>query len=109
MYVITAIDRTFDNKIVMGDIIEAKDEITTGVEDVNVAKGTLRLYPNPANSVVTLQAWTVLDDVKVFTIDGQLVKEFETDDTKVKFNVSDLPAGVYIIHAAGATTRMIKK
>ena len=109
MYVITAIDRTFDNKIVMGDIIEAKDEITTGVEDVNVAKGTLRLYPNPANSVVTLQAWTVLDDVKVFTIDGQLVKEFEADDTRVKFNVSDLPTGVYIVHAAGATTRMIKK
>ena len=109
MYVITAIDRTFDNKIVMGDIIEAKDEITTGVEDVNVAKGSLRLYPNPANSIVTLQAWTVLDDVKIFTIDGQLVKEFDADDTKVKINVSDLPTGVYIVHAAGTTTRLIKR
>ena len=109
MYVITTIDRSFDNKIVMGEIIEAKDEISTGVEDVNVAKGSLRLYPNPANSVVTLEAWTVLDDVKVFTVDGQLVKEFEADDTRVKFNVSDLPTGVYIIHAAGATTRMIKR
>ena len=108
MYVITTTNQNY-KELVMDDIIEVKDEITTGVEDVNVAKGTLRLYPNPANSVVTLQAWTVLDDVKVFTIDGQLVKEFETDDTKVKFNVSDLPAGVYIIHAAGATTRMIKK
>ena len=109
MYVITAIDRTFDNKIVMGDIIEVKDEITTGVEDVNVAKGSLRLYPNPANSIVTLQAWTVLDDVKIFTIDGQLVKEFDADDTKVKINVSDLPTGVYIVHAAGTTTRLIKR
>ena len=108
MYVITTTNQKYQ-ALVMDDIIEVKDEITTGVEDVNVAKGTLRLYPNPANSVVTLQAWTVLDDVKVFTIDGQLVKEFDANDTKVKFNVSDLPAGVYIIHAAGATTRMIKK
>ena len=108
MYVITTTNQQY-KELTMDGIIEVKDEITTGVEDVNVAKGTLRLYPNPANSVVTLQAWTVLDDVKVFTIDGQLVKEFETDDTKVKFNVSDLPSGVYIIHAAGATTRMIKR
>ncbi len=108
MYVITTTNQDYRD-LEMDGIIEVKDEITTGVEDVNVAKGTLRLYPNPANSVVTLQAWTVLDDVKVFTIDGQLVKEFEADDTRVKFNVSDLPTGVYIIHAAGATTRMIKK
>jgi hypothetical protein len=76
---------------------------------VNVAKGTLRLYPNPANSVVTLQAPMTITDVKIFTVDGQLMKEFEADDTKVKINVSDLPTGVYIVHAAGATTRMIKK
>lgn len=110
MYVITTVNQDSRYKtLVMDEIIETKDEITTGVEDVNVAKGTLRLYPNPANSVVTLEAWTVLDDVKVFTIDGQLVKEFEADDTRVKFNVSDLPTGVYIIHAAGATTRLIKR
>ena len=106
LYVITA-NLVYEN-LGMDGLVEAQD-ITTGVEDVNVAKGTLRLYPNPANSVVTLEAWTVLDDVKVFSTDGQLVKEFEADDTRVKFNVSDLPAGVYIIHAAGATTRMIKK
>ncbi len=108
MYVITTTNQNYRD-LEMDGIIEVKDEITTGVEDVNVARGTLRLYPNPANSVVTLEAWTVLDDVKVFTIDGQLVKEVEADDTRVKFNVSDLPTGVYIIHAAGATTRMIKK
>ncbi len=107
MYVITTTNQNYRD-LEMDGIIEVKDEITTGVEDVNMARGTLRLYPNPANSVVTLEAWTVLDDVKVFTIDGQLVKEVEADDTRVKFNVSDLPTGVYIIHAAGRTTRLIK-
>ena len=110
MYVITTVNQDSRYKtLVMDGIIEAKDEITTGVEDVNVAKGTLRLYPNPANGVVTLEAWTVLDDVKIFTVDGQLVKEFEADDTRVKFNVSDLPTGVYIVRAANATTRLIKR
>ncbi len=105
LIMITTVNESYKS-LVMDGIIETP---TTGVEDVNVAKGTLRLYPNPANGVVTLEAWTVLEDVKIFTIDGQLVKEFETDDTRVKFNVSNLPTGVYIVHAAGATTRMIKK
>lgn len=105
LIMITTVNNNYKT-LVMDGIIETP---TTGVEDVNVAKGTLRLYPNPANGVVTLEAWTVLDDVKIFTIDGQLVKEFETDDTKVKFNVSDLPTGVYIVHAAGSTTRLIKR
>ena len=107
LYVITTTNN--DYKVLNMDGIVETIDVTTGVEDVNVAKGTLRLYPNPANSIVTLQAWTVLDDVKIFTVDGQLVKEFEADDTRVKFNVSDLPTGVYIVHAAGTTTRLIKK
>ena len=107
MYVITTTNQKYQ-ALVMDEIVENND-IVTGVEGVNVAKGTLRLYPNPANSIVTLQAWTVLDDVKIFTVDGQLVKEFEADDTKVKINVSDLPTGVYIVHAAGTTTRLIKR
>ncbi len=108
MYVITTTNQDYQT-LVMDDIIEVKDEITTGVEDVALGKGTLRVYPNPATSMVTLQAPITMTNVKIFTIDGQLVKEFDADDTKVRFNVSDLNAGVYIIHAAGTTTRLIKK
>ena len=77
--------------------------------NVTLGKGTLRVIPNPATSMVTLQAPITMTNVKIFTIDGQLVKEFDADDTKVRFNVSDLNAGVYIIHAAETTTRLIKK
>ena len=80
----------------------------TGVEDVALGNGALRLYPNPAKSMVTLQAPITMTDVKIFTIDGQLVKEFDANDTKVRLNVSDLNTGVYIVHAAGRTTRLIK-
>ena len=107
LYVITTTNN--DYKVLNMDGIVETIDVTTGVEDVNVAKGTLRLYPNPANSVVTLQAPMTITDVKIFTVDGQLMKEFEADDTKVKINVSDLPTGVYIVHAAGTTTRLIKR
>ena len=94
--------------MVMDNIVENND-IVTGVEDVCDGDGTLRLFPNPANSMVTLQAPITITDVKIFTIDGQLVKEYDANDTKVRLNVSDLNTGVYIVHAAGASTRLIKK
>ena len=106
LYVITA-NLAYEN-LGMDGLVEAQD-ITTGLEDVALGKGTLRVYPNPATSMVTLQAPITITNVKIFTIDGQLVKEFDADDTKVRFNVSDLNAGVYIIHAAETTTRLIKK
>ena len=106
LYVITA-NLSYQD-LGMDGLVEAQD-ITTGLEDVALGKGTLRVYPNPATSMVTLQAPITITNVKIFTIDGQLVKEFDADDTKVRFNVSDLNAGVYIIHAAETTTRLIKK
>ena len=92
----------------MDDIVTVED-VTTGVEDVAFGKGVLMVYPNPAQSEVTIRSTTALGDVKIFTIDGQLVKEFESDDTKAKLNVSDLTSGVYVVSASGTTTRMIKK
>ena len=94
------------NSLTMDGIIT---NTLTGVEDVCDGDGTLRLFPNPANSVVTLQAPITMTDVKIFSIDGQLVKEFDANDTQVRLNVSDLNTGVYIVHAAGTSTRLIKK
>ncbi len=105
LQMITSVNKDYKT-LVMDGIIETP---TTGVENVGVGNGALRLYPNPANSVVTLQAPITITDVKIFTVDGQLMKEFDADDTKVKINVSDLPTGVYIVHAAGSTTRLIKR
>ena len=108
MYVITTTNQQYQG-LVMDDIIEVKDEITTGVEDVNVANGSLRLYPNPASTHVTVQAPVTIDGVEIFTIDGSLVKAVDADDTKVKVDVSNLTPGIYVVRAAGATTRLIKK
>ncbi len=105
LQMITTVNKDYKT-LEMDGIIETP---TTGVENVGVGNGALRLYPNPANSVVTLQAPITITDVKIFSVDGQLLKEFDADDTKVKINVSDLPTGVYIVHAAGSTTRLIKR
>lgn len=69
----------------------------------------LTLYPNPAETDVTVSAGAPLGTVEIFTLGGARVSATDTDDTTVTVNVSNLGSGVYIVRAAGAATRLIKK
>ncbi len=59
---------------------------------------TVHLYPNPASSYFTLNANTT--KVQVFSINGQLVKSFDTNHSKdTPFVISELSKGLYIVKA----------
>lgn len=82
---------------------------TTGVEDVDDVCDDVKIFPNPVESSFTLQAPTAINDVKIFTIDGQLVKVVKNcNDTTTTINISELPQGVYLVNALGKLTKIIK-
>ena len=83
---------------------------TTGIEDLEAeAAGDFRIWPNPAVDVVNVAASAALGTIEIYAVDGRLVKTVEVDDTHAALEVSDLVKGTYIIRAAGAIQRMIKK
>lgn len=85
--------------------------VTTGVEGIltNAAGGVV-LYPNPVGSTFTLQAPMAMGEVKIFTMDGQLVKVVkDINDTMVSINVDELPQGMYIVNTLGVAKMMIKE
>ena len=88
------------------------DYITTvtGVEGIiTEACGGWNLYPNPVGSTFTLEAPVEMDNVKIFTTTGQLVKSItDVNATKATINVDDLPQGVYVINTLGVAKMMIK-
>ncbi len=56
------------------------------------------LYPNPSSTYFTINTNT--SKVEIYSITGQLVKSFNTNQTKdSQFNVSDLNKGVYFVKA----------
>lgn len=83
---------------------------TTGVEGILTnACGGVKLYPNPVGSAFTLEAPMAMDEVKIFTTNGQLVKYVKgIDVAKATINVDDLPQGVYIVNTLGVAQMMIK-
>jgi hypothetical protein len=56
------------------------------------------LYPNPSSTYFTINANT--SKVEIYSITGQLVKSFNTNQSKdYQFTISDLNKGVYFVKA----------
>jgi C1A family cysteine protease len=60
---------------------------------------SITVYPNPTNSVITvkLNNGAKSSTINIFNSNGALVKVVRMDGNEKPINVSDLPAGVYII------------
>jgi len=74
------------------------DTLTVG-EPLGVSENTLAnitLYPNPAASVVVLQASQEIATIQVLNILGQRISSVTVNNTTSTINVSDLSAGTYI-------------
>lgn len=68
----------------------------TGVEDLNVLPG-IKIYPNPANEFITIQADTHLRlGVSVYDISGRVLIERRLSPNN-RIDISALNGGIYIL------------
>ncbi|MGV0757397.1 T9SS type A sorting domain-containing protein [Empedobacter brevis] len=84
---------------------------TLSVNDNNIVTNSLKIYPNPVNSILTIDnPNNGNSEVKVFDMTGKLVKNmtFNVNDKNISLNVSDLLKGNYIIKIGNSVTKIIK-
>lgn len=90
----------------------AIDGGTTGVADVtgDAVEG-VSIYPVPAVSTITARASEAIRSVRIYSMNGSLVKtEAGNDDTTMTINISELPEGNYVVIVNDLNpVRMIKK
>jgi len=67
--------------------------ISTGIKNNDAVSG-IKIYPNPANSYVTIETKTKAT-VQIINIAGQTVKEVEINESKTNIDVSGLSKGKY--------------
>ena len=97
--------------ISLSDMYVNTTSVTTGVEGIITdICGGVKLYPNPVGSTFTLEAPMVMNEVRIYSMDGQLVRGIKGVDTnKATINVNDLPQGVYVVQTLGVAQMMIKR
>ena len=87
----------------------AGKDIITGVGNILVDNNNLFIYPNPANNYVNVNATLNLQNIEIYSIDGQLLISEIVDTNNVKIDVSNLPSGTYILRAANQSALLIKR
>jgi len=80
-----------------------------GMDDVTLLENEIKVYPNPTNEVLTVSAEHEIISLAVYNLLGQevMIKSINTNYTTI--NVSELPAGTYLVKVnMGTAFRTIK-
>jgi hypothetical protein len=87
----------------------AADTMATGIKQYNTSTG-LRIYPNPANDVISVEAKDVKNAVlEIYSIDGRLAKQISIQSEMTKIGITDLAKGLYFIVVQTNDARMTQK
>jgi hypothetical protein len=83
-----------------GRICFYKEKVSssTGIEEVNELY-TVRLYPNPANSVVNIVLPAANATLRVMDMSGRLITETISTENLIQLNTSEYATGVYLLQA----------
>jgi len=70
-----------------------------GINEINKQSNLIKVYPNPASSIVSIVAddYLTIQTMKVLSITGQVIEEMPINNYIAKINVSNYEAGVYFV------------
>jgi ELWxxDGT repeat protein len=70
-----------------------------GTEVIDAGAKSVVLFPNPSRDYFEVQSNCTIQQVQVYTLQGQLVKSFNLQQ---RYDVSDLANGVYVVKISGS-------
>lgn len=71
---------------------------STGIENNNNKEREIKVYPNPANELLTIQILDInskITSAEIYNSSGQLVQEFKPDDNVFHINTQNYSSGLY--------------
>lgn len=71
--------------------------IFTGTGIAEIENNDVKVFPNPANNVINVNATSNISNVEVFTITGQKVGDFTANSTKATISTANLTTGLYLM------------
>lgn len=84
-----------------------------GVKENEITENSnFSINPNPSKSSINIIKQNELvneDEIKIFDVNGKLVKKVNTKKTQVNINISDLSQGVYFVKIGSESKKFVKK
>ena len=75
----------------------------------NIADITMIVYPNPTMDALFVQGLSKGDVVRIYSLDGTLIKTQTVEDDILQINVDDIAVGSYLLQSNTNVVKFIKK
>lgn len=83
--------------------------VNVGVPETRISINNFDIYPNPAENKITIASSYPIANVVINNLLGQVVYIQQHNSDKVQIDVSNLPAGIYLIRVNGSEVRKFLK
>lgn len=84
-----------DDEAALGSVVIGAEPVSTS----NLVELAATYYPNPAQDFVILQAEDIIETVSIFNQNGQQVLTINSGQQQERIDISQLPAGNYVLLA----------
>lgn len=67
----------------------------------------ISVFPNPATNFISINKDDNVEQIAVFNLVGRKLKTFEGVEKNERYDVSDLPNGMYLVQVIDATHKIV--
>lgn len=88
------------------------DQVTVHVECAAIYEtvmNNINISPNPVNAFVNIESEIVMNDISIFSVNGQFIKQLSPMSEKTFIDLSDLKSGVYFLKINSETGSISKR
>lgn len=92
---------TFYYSLFDGQTISLSNHVVLTVEEHTglaqiMASPEVKIFPNPTTGFITLTSQNLIQSVRVFNTQGQLLETYASASSQIELNLSEFPQGVYL-------------
>jgi hypothetical protein len=93
-----------------GFILDVQDTTTLSIDDVVGEASQIRMFPNPANDILTISAPKNLEQISVFDMSGKrILSDATVRNTSETLDVAQLSSGMYMVQIKTTSKTTLKK
>jgi hypothetical protein len=110
---VAAITDTIIRNVLIHRIVDWLEFGPTGVDEISARDADLLIKPNPVSTYANIGMLYVMDELSIYNNQGQLVKYEKVARNSIRLDLSDLPAGMYVVQVKSSegitTSKLIKQ
>jgi hypothetical protein len=88
-------------------VVDVTNAIITGIHQEQLTNQVV-LYPNPSHGLIVVESASVLNQMSIFSLGGELVYQLKSENVKESIDLSFLGQGVYLLEVHGKHFRIVR-